>query len=301
MKPAFYFDAFEARRPFAPLPHSRVIEAIWHVLAVCSIVTGAVYIVWRWTHSLNFDALWFAIPLAIAETCAWFGLILFTANLWRVRDYPRLPPPASIDECVLEGEAVERPVSVDLFIATYNEEEELVRLSVRDAKAITYPHPVDLCVYVLDDGRRASMKAVCDEEGVGYISRDNADQHSSTIRNQSVPSSRSRRPSRIGRRLCAMTLLESRRSDCIRASGHTVLREQTERMEAPDRCSSQHKSSCGRRERPHLVLQQPNHDTDTSVQRPFTPSRQQQSNEDEFSLRFSVRRKIPAVHRIGQN
>lgn len=173
MKPEFYFEPFEDRAPPPPVPHSRPVELIWQTLAVASLLAGAIYIWWRWTHSLNFDAAWFAIPLVLAETCAWFGLILFTANLWKTKDYPQRPAPASIAECMREGEAVDRPVSVDLFIATYNEEEELVRLSIRDAKRVTYPHPIDFRIHVLDDGRRAAMRRVCDEEGVSYITRDN--------------------------------------------------------------------------------------------------------------------------------
>ncbi len=41
-----------------------------------------------------------------------------------------------------------------------------------------------------------------------------------------------------------MTSLGSQPADFIRASSHTVLREQAEHMDAPDRCSSLNKSSC---------------------------------------------------------
>lgn len=34
-----------------------------------------------------------------------------------------------------------------------------------------YPFPIDYRIHVLDDGRRPEMKAVCEEEGVNYISR----------------------------------------------------------------------------------------------------------------------------------
>ena len=169
----FYFDKFEHRRPPDPLPYSPTVERIWQVLAVAALIAGALYIHWRWTASLNMAALWFAIPLVIAETCAYFGLILFTANLWKVKDYPRRAPPASILDCVHDDEGVDRPVKVDVFIATYNEEEEIVRLSIRDAMAISYPHAIEIKVHVLDDGRRQSMRAIAEEEGANYITRDN--------------------------------------------------------------------------------------------------------------------------------
>jgi cellulose synthase (UDP-forming) len=170
---SFYFDRFEHRTPPSPLPYSRSVELTWQALAVAMLVAGAIYLHWRWTASLNFDALWFAIPLVVAETCAYIGLVLFTANLWKTRDYPRRPPPASFADCVGPEDAADRPLAVDVFIATYSEEEDLVRLSIRDAKAITYPHPINLRVHVLDDGRRPTMAKVAEEESVNYITRDN--------------------------------------------------------------------------------------------------------------------------------
>jgi cellulose synthase (UDP-forming) len=170
---AFYFEKFEHRRPPAPLPWTPGIALAWQFLVIVCLVLGANYIRWRWMESLNHDALWFAIPLAVAETFAYIGLILFAYNLWTVRDPARQPPPRSIRECVDDPAAPDRPVSVDVFITTYNEEEELVRISIRDAKRVRYPHPVDLRIHVLDDGRRATMKQVADEEGVHYISRSN--------------------------------------------------------------------------------------------------------------------------------
>jgi cellulose synthase (UDP-forming) len=167
----FYFKKFEHRRPPPPLTYSPTIEAIWQFLIVIALVLGANYIRWRWMHSLNWDALWFAIPLALAETLAYIGLVLFAINLWRFRDYPQLPPPRTIGDCADNPGDEERRIAVDVFITTYNEEEELVRLSIKDAKAVRYPHPIDLRIHVLDDGRRPVMRAVAQEEGVNYITR----------------------------------------------------------------------------------------------------------------------------------
>ncbi|HEV2078959.1 MAG TPA: glycosyltransferase [Allosphingosinicella sp.] len=169
----FYFRRFEDRRPPQPLPQNVLIESIWQFFAVAALTLGAWYIWWRWNESLNWEALWFAIPLALAETLAFFGLVLFVYNLWAVGDYPRRSPPARIGECDPEAPDPVRPVSVDVFITTYNEDEELVRLSIRDAMRMRYPHPVNLGVYVLDDGRRDRMRQVAEEEGAGYITRDN--------------------------------------------------------------------------------------------------------------------------------
>jgi cellulose synthase (UDP-forming) len=169
----FYFDRFENRRPPEPVPHSPVIELAWQFMVVIALVLGANYIRWRWMESLNHDALWFAIPLAAAETLAYIGLILFTINLWKTRDVPQQVPPRLINECVEDPGVGGRPIKVDIFLTTYNEEEELVRLSIRDAKRVSYPHAINTCIHVLDDGRRPSMQQVAMEEGVDYITRSN--------------------------------------------------------------------------------------------------------------------------------
>jgi cellulose synthase (UDP-forming) len=169
---AFYFERFEDRTPPAPLPKSALTESFWQYLAVINLCLGAWYLWWRWTESLNYEALWFSVPLVIAESLAYIGLALFTFNLWSTKDYEQKPPPAHISDCT-EHQGSDRPITVDIFIATYNEDEELVRLSIRDAKAVRYPHPIDITVHVLDDGRRPSMRKVAEEEAVSYISRDN--------------------------------------------------------------------------------------------------------------------------------
>jgi cellulose synthase (UDP-forming) len=167
----FYFRKFEDRRPPDPLPQPVGRELLWQFLAVVNLVLGAWYISWRWGWSLNHEAMWFAVPLVVAETCAYLGLIFFTINMWKVRDTPLRAPPECITECVIDPDTPRRPIAVDVMFTTYNEDPEIVRLSVQDAKRIRYPHPIDLRIHVLDDGRRETMRQVADEEGVNYISR----------------------------------------------------------------------------------------------------------------------------------
>ena len=62
-----YYSAFEDRRPPEPLPYNPLREALWQFLAVVTLVIGGWYIAWRWSSSLNPDALWFAALLALAD------------------------------------------------------------------------------------------------------------------------------------------------------------------------------------------------------------------------------------------
>lgn len=81
------------------------------------------------------------------------GLAQFCSPLIYGRKDPPPRPPTEINDCLRADEAVEsRPIKVDLFIATYSEDVELVRLSIRDAMQMTYPGPLDYKVHVLTTG-----------------------------------------------------------------------------------------------------------------------------------------------------
>lgn len=170
----FYFSPFEKRRPPAPLAHHPGVEFLWQMLIIAALLLGANYIRWRWMDSLNYEALWYAVPLALAETLAYIGTCLFTFNLWQTRDPLPQPAPDDITQCLAQADGLmPRPLKVDLFIATYSEDPELVRLSIQDAKRLVYPHPLDYKIHVLDDGRRETMRQVASQEGVNYLTRDN--------------------------------------------------------------------------------------------------------------------------------
>lgn len=170
-RPAWYFNPFEGRRPPEPVPASPAREFAFQALAVAAAAIGAWYLAWRWSASLNRDALWLSVPLVIAETLAFVGSALFFLGIWRTRDTPQQPPPRTVNNILAAPKEPDRPLIVDVFFPTYNEDVELVRLSLRDAKAMTYPHPIDMRIHVLDDGKRPAMRAVADEEGVNYITR----------------------------------------------------------------------------------------------------------------------------------
>ncbi len=168
----FYFEKFEHRKPEPPLEHSPKRELLWQYLAIINLVLGIWYISWRWTSSLNLDALWYAIPLVIAETGAFIGLCFFTFNLWKVEDTPKQKPPVLLSDVTSYTPQQDRPLKIDMYFPSYDEDPELVRLSLQDAKRVSYPHNIDILISVLDDGKRDAMRLVAEEEGVNYITRD---------------------------------------------------------------------------------------------------------------------------------
>ena len=57
---------------------------------------------------------------------------------------------------------------VDIFVATYNEEWEILEKTILAIKLLDYPHKQG---YLLDDGKRDWLKEKCEEFGFGYIRR----------------------------------------------------------------------------------------------------------------------------------
>ena len=168
---ADYFLRYEDRTPEPPLEYSASRELVWQFLATLALVVGGWYIWWRWTASLNPGALWFAVPLVIAETCAFFGMVLFVFNLWKDDPVEIVAPPATLGDIAPDHPEAARTISVDVMFATYDEDPELVLLGIKDAQKITYPHPIDIRIHVLDDGRREEMRKVTEDAGANYITR----------------------------------------------------------------------------------------------------------------------------------
>ncbi len=138
--------------PDPRLRHALRVRII-RTIAIANILFGLYYFIFRYTDSLNMNALWFAVPLLLAETYSFIDTLLFIFMMWRPA-YRESPPTP-------EG------VTVDVFITTYSEPVELVRDTAEAALRIHYPHKT----YVLDDGNRPQMRRICEELGCGYIVR----------------------------------------------------------------------------------------------------------------------------------
>jgi cellulose synthase (UDP-forming) len=179
LKP-FYFNRFENRIPYPPIKDNRLRNYFYQFCVVVTVALGFSYLYWRWRYSLNPQAIVFSVILVLAETLSFLSTILIFINFWAYKDPPKTPPVHMLSDIEdLQGRA-DRPLRLDVFIASYNEDVELVRYSIRDAKKIRYPYDdVTIKVYVLDDGRRdgrdpkkENMKIVCEQENVGYLIRE---------------------------------------------------------------------------------------------------------------------------------
>ncbi|MFN2637133.1 MAG: glycosyltransferase [Gemmatimonadaceae bacterium] len=129
-------------------------EIFMRCFAVVAWVYGLYWVIWRWTESLNPNALIFSIVLILAETYGLMNSLLLIATVWKLKY--REPPPAPVG------------LSVDVFITCYDEPLEVLRRTAIGARAIRYPHKT----HMLDDGKREEVKAMAEALGIGYIRRE---------------------------------------------------------------------------------------------------------------------------------
>ena len=128
-------------------------ERVVRVLALVSLSYGLFWLWWRWTDTLNPDALVFSVLLVSAETWGWVSAALFLFGTWRLpKREGQLAPPGR---------------KVDVFITAFDEPLEVLRRTAIGARAIRYPHRT----YFLDDGKRDELKRIAGELGIGYIRR----------------------------------------------------------------------------------------------------------------------------------
>ena len=126
-----------------------------NILFATYVAVSVAYLVWRGLYTLNFLNPVYSIVFFIAETCSVLASAVFYALIVRRSDPPPLPAP---------------PVwpSIDVLIATYDEEPSLVRTTAVAARDMLGAHRTWIC----DDGRRAPIEALAREIGVGYLTRD---------------------------------------------------------------------------------------------------------------------------------
>ncbi|WDF02077.1 glycosyltransferase [Shouchella hunanensis] len=134
-----------------------------YALLIAFIAVTLLYLLWRSFFTLptiGLVSLIFGILLLLAEWAGFLQSIVFTILSWR--PFKRKAIPISVFD--------ELP-TVDVFIATYNEPEDLLKRTITASLQMRYPKE-KLNVYVCDDGRRKSVQALVESIGnATYISR----------------------------------------------------------------------------------------------------------------------------------
>lgn len=171
----FLEPKYDNRVPEPPQVQSQFTQSLFQFFGAVAIMLGSWYIYYRWTESLNMDALWFSIPLAFAETMMFIGTILVVINFWRINDTPKKPAPVTMNDVVEEGEKGDyfnRDIKVDIYVPVFNEDPELVRETILAAKRVKKLPTWNVCIYLLDDSGSEEMTQMAKEEGIPQILRD---------------------------------------------------------------------------------------------------------------------------------
>ncbi|MEZ4501097.1 MAG: glycosyltransferase [Dehalococcoidia bacterium] len=137
----------------APPVAGRALMRLKQATILLLAITGAAYLTWRAGYTLGSGSAVINLPLFVVEIAIYLNAMLLAYVTWaEVRSAPfRLDP----------------GYSVDVWITTYNEPEEIVRATALGAMAMHYPHRT----VILDDGRRDSMRAMAEEIGCDYLTR----------------------------------------------------------------------------------------------------------------------------------
>ncbi|MCH9739346.1 MAG: glycosyltransferase [Epsilonproteobacteria bacterium] len=170
----FLEPKYDERKPEAPQVQSENTQLLFRFFGLVAIMLGIWYLHYRWTASLNMDALWFAIPLAFAETMMFIGTILVVINFWRINDTQKQPAPETMSDVVEENQLAyyqDKPIKIDIYIPVFNEDPELVRQTILAAKKVKTLPTWNVCYYLLDDSNSEEMTAMTEKEGVPQVLR----------------------------------------------------------------------------------------------------------------------------------
>jgi len=125
------------------------------IALVIMVLVLPAYLIWRIFYTLNPEALTFSLILLAAEIYAVVSIWNFYISTAGVENLPPDETPEPID------------VSVDVFIATYNEPTDVVRRTALAARDMDLKHET----WILDDGNRDEMKELAEALGVRYLAR----------------------------------------------------------------------------------------------------------------------------------
>lgn len=175
-----YFKFFENRKPYQPINLGGWHHYLFILLSVFLLGIGINYLYWRWTVSLNEHAIVFSTALAVAETLMFIGSLLMIFNYSSILEIKKRKPVRQLSDIqeLKQGEE-DRPIKIDLCVATYNEPISVLEETIRDASNVTYKYDdVEIRLLVLDDGNRQggdereNVKSLAGKYNALYLSRE---------------------------------------------------------------------------------------------------------------------------------
>lgn len=128
-----------------------------------SVILGLSYLIWRTAYTIDYsmgtaNLIW-PMTLLLAETYSFVVFAIFAFASVNFRQ--KLPSLGIKDPNYFP--------SVDIFICTYNESENILRETINGCKNIEYKNKK---IYLLDDGHRENIKKLAQDLGINYIKRE---------------------------------------------------------------------------------------------------------------------------------
>lgn len=134
---------------------------LWLIL---NIVFSIIYLIWRALYTIPFEygvvSVIAGVTLFIVEFLGMFEALIHYFNMTgaELNPVPVIPQTAFPD--------------VDVFIATYNEPEDVLFKTINGCLHMEYPDKNKIHIYLCDDGRRKEMRALAERMGVHYLDRE---------------------------------------------------------------------------------------------------------------------------------
>ncbi len=138
-----------------PAPESEGRKWFIRSFALLTLAVTYVYLAWRIGWTIDLSVWWIALPLLALELHNALGLTLYTIAGWDIDVSPPWHPVAETDW------------RVAVLIPTYNEPDEVLLPTIAAAVALEPRHET----WVLDDGRRESVRELAQELGARYLTR----------------------------------------------------------------------------------------------------------------------------------
>lgn len=137
---------------------------VWFLInMLCSVI----YLIWRIFFTIPFEyglvSIVAGIALLVVEVLGMVEAFVHYANMAEVKDYPLPKVPEELFP------------HVDIFIATYSEECDLLYKTINGCRHMDYPDKSKVHIYLCDDNRRPEMRALAEKMGINYLDRPNND------------------------------------------------------------------------------------------------------------------------------
>ncbi|MBO4337498.1 MAG: cellulase family glycosylhydrolase, partial [Lachnospiraceae bacterium] len=136
---------------------------IENIALITSIFLTIIYYCWR---------LFFSVPVGFGAAAVISNLVLLIVEItgfgeslilyYGLMKMKRYPVPGIEDD---------QYPDVDIFIASYNEPEELLKKTINGCLHLKYPDKSKVHIWMCDDNRRANIRQLCEDMGIGYFDR----------------------------------------------------------------------------------------------------------------------------------